>query len=281
MNNRIRRAGFLRYNLTMFFMRGRFAIICFVEAILLLLLVDGIGGNEWLYGERVGIFEIFPVLELNVYTLLIITAGWLLMVCDIPFQREGNALYLVRTTKKRWCKEQVLSLGICGRCYLFIIYFISVLVSLPHISISNQWSILCRRSAVQNGLLGIDGINVPKGILKLSPMAATGYAFGLAFLLLLFLGLFCLVFNCYAKRFLGLFLAFLLVACDSIVDLMGTKNLPQIASYTSPLTLARALANYSPYVTGYASVGMAFCILFLGCVVLWIMFQRSSRRMEW
>ena len=274
-------SGFLRYNLSVFFFRGRFGIVCAVECILLLVLVNRVSANEWIFQERLSVFELFPILEMNAYTMMIMVLGWILMVCDIPFKRDGYVLYLVRTTKKRWCMEQMVSLMICSACYLLVLFGVSILLIFPHITCSLYWSDFMHLAAIQTGLLGIEGIMVPQGIFLLPPVFATIHAFGLAMILFVWIGMICLICNCYSKKLWGSFCLVLLVVLDSVVYLLDTRNFSIVASYGLPVTLARNLYTYSSYVTGYAGIGISYTILIAYVVVGWLTLRRSVKKIEW
>lgn len=275
------RMSFAKYNFGMLMRKGRMPVILTIEAIVLCVLVNKIGGQEWRFGESVGIFEVFPVLETNVYSMLVILLGWVMLVCDIPFQGDGYYYYLIRSDKKRWLQGQMFFLVLGSVLYLLVIWLISILLAFPHLTLSDHWGIIMRKASCSYGMLGSEGISVSYHMVHfVTPAVAMGISFLLAMLLLILLGMIFLLFYLCTKRFWGYVAVILLVALDGVLHLSDFRQWKQVASYLSPVTVSKNLNYVSVYVTGYANLWMSVGILVFLCVVLYLITTSRLRKIQ-
>ena len=100
----------------------------------------GINGYLMRQGQSVQAGELFIFGMDSWIPQLIITIGFLIMVNDVPFGKNGAQLQLIRSSRNRWLLSQVLSCFAAAALYLILVELLFVLTTVRNLSFSNEWS---------------------------------------------------------------------------------------------------------------------------------------------
>lgn len=86
--------------------------------------------------------------------------GVVLLFCDAPFIEDEQPYIMLRSGRRIWFIGQMLYIVVASVLYLIVLYFISVLVLLPHIEWSAEWGKLLSTFS-QTSAAGQNGISIP------------------------------------------------------------------------------------------------------------------------
>lgn len=105
------------------------------------------------FDMTVGILELFP-LYWNEFSLPdVLLGGFLLLVCDIPTRGKGMHNYVMRSGKKAYYLGEIIYIIEITVFYLFFIWFVTVLFTVPRINFDLKWS-----QAIENGEFGVHSV---------------------------------------------------------------------------------------------------------------------------
>lgn len=71
--------------------------------------------------------------------VMMLFLGVVLLFCDAPFIEDEQPYIMLRSGRRIWFIGQMLYIVVASVLYLIVLYFISVLVLLPHIEWSAEW----------------------------------------------------------------------------------------------------------------------------------------------
>lgn len=255
--------GFCFYNFSELTGKGRFYIVIALVFAGLYFLLGNAGANAILLSCKVGIFELFPFLTTNNLSIFLLVIGWFLLVCDMPYQREGYKYYMVRSDRYTWLFGQVIYLFLAASTYLFSVFVAVNVVVLPNISVSNDWSLLLQKAVYNGAYLSDSTFHVQSNIMEtFSPLEASLRAFFLMTLMLTVTGTIILLCNLYTKRFVGYLIVALLLSLDVMSDtVIWNKTVLLIIQRICPVSLGRNLKLESAYNTG--NPGFVYCVIVL------------------
>lgn len=91
-------------------------------------------------GLFLGLGELFLVMTNNIYTSFTIWAGFILLICDIPYRDGGMYQYLLRTSKSGWLLGQLLYLAGITCLYFGYIFVLLLLLTAPRLTPGWEWS---------------------------------------------------------------------------------------------------------------------------------------------
>lgn len=74
------------------------------------------------------------------YTAFTIWAGFILLICDIPYHEKGIYQYLLRTSRSSWLYGQLLYLVIITVLYFLYLFFLIFLMIMPQVTIKLKWT---------------------------------------------------------------------------------------------------------------------------------------------
>lgn len=253
--------GFLSYNFSELTGRGRFYIIIGLVFAGFYFLMSNTGASALLLDSKIGIFELFPFLTANTLPTFLIVIGWFLLICDMPYQREGYKYYMFRSKRSTWLFAQVMYLFLVAMRYLFSVFIAVNVVALPNITISNDWSLLMRKALYDNTYLGNSAIYLKSNILdSFSPMEASLRAFVLMTFMLTVIGIIILLCNLYTSRLVGYLIVALLLSIDVMADtILWNQSVIDFIHRICPVSLGRNLQLESSFNTG--EPGFLYCIL--------------------
>ncbi len=92
--------------------------------------------------------------------VMMLFLGVVLLFCDAPFIEDEQPYIMLRSGRRIWFIGQMLYIVVASVLYLIVLYFISVLVLLPHIEWSAEWGKLLSTFS-QTSAAGQNGISIP------------------------------------------------------------------------------------------------------------------------
>ena len=92
--------------------------------------------------------------------VMMLFLGVVLLFCDAPFIEDEQPYIMLRSGRRIWFIGQRLYIVVASVLYLIVLYFISVLVLLPHIEWSAEWGKLLSTFS-QTSAAGQNGISIP------------------------------------------------------------------------------------------------------------------------
>ena len=92
--------------------------------------------------------------------VMMLFLGVVLLFCDAPFIEDEQPYIMLRSGRRIWFIGQILYIVVASVLYLIVLYFISVLVLLPHIEWSAEWGKLLSTFS-QTSAAGQNGISIP------------------------------------------------------------------------------------------------------------------------
>lgn len=87
--------------------------------------------------------------------------GVVLLFCDAPFIEDEQPYIMLRSGRRIWFIGQMLYIVVASVLYLIVLYFISVLVLLPHIEWSAEWGKLLSTFSQTSAAGAKNGISIP------------------------------------------------------------------------------------------------------------------------
>ncbi len=120
--------------------QGKNLVVFICMALFFASYFQNVGGRLAASELTVGIHEIFPVVMNTNYTVAVVWIGYILIICDLPYDETGFELYLVRTSKRGWFIGQIaymLSITVIYFLYLQLLFGVLLF---PQISFSETWS---------------------------------------------------------------------------------------------------------------------------------------------
>lgn len=214
----------------------------FTAMLLFSCIYTGFGGlNSYLMqqGQTVQAGELFIFGMDGWISLLIVTAGFLLLVNDVPFGKGGAQLRLIRSSRSRWLLGQVLSCFAITAVYLLLVALLFALATVRNLSFANAWSqpvVLAARLG-RCTAIGIDAaVNFPMSVLQ---SCSAWVAFGVSFLYAwLLYGFFCLILIVCSLRFRTSLGYLIVMFCLILKRLLEVASVPSILKYLSPCDVA-------------------------------------------
>lgn len=215
--------------------------------------------------ETVGVFSVFPISMTDRSFILIIYACLLILVSDVPILPNGSEYQILRISRLRWYAGQVLYIVFLNVTYFLMVAAIQLACFFPAISFDGEWG----QGILSGSAFSSFSLSVPALLLKMQPQKA----FGLSFLLSVFLGLLfstvCFLFNLLAAHDgLGVLIC---AAAIGIGDLCGRYGYD--VGFLSPVGLVGSYAGQT-YVPVPAAVGY---YLFFSCLMVLVGICRIGR----
>lgn len=90
--------------------------------------------------EVLGLGELFLAVTNTNYTAFTIWAGFILLICDIPYHEKGIYPYLLRTSKVSWLYGQLLYIAVITIFYFAYIWMLLLLMIVPRATITLEWT---------------------------------------------------------------------------------------------------------------------------------------------
>lgn len=223
--------------------------------------------NAKAMGETLQVTEVFTAMLNWRFSMLLFSTSILLLFGDLPIIETFTGNALVKGSRRGWMMGQMLYVVVTSFLLTLFIFAISVLVCLPNIHISNEWSKPVKLLAL-NGRIAISPermrLPFPKSIVQnYSPWIAFAHSFSLFFLMGCFYGLASLTLR---MRFKSASFILLMLA-NAVSWAMGMFN----ASMKAYAVLSAFSIHYhtSLYEHGYANANSLLPTLGVSYAVLW------------
>lgn len=220
---------------------------------------------------------LFPYFMNDWVIPLIISLGFLVLICDVPYIKKGYLFLVARTGKICWAIGQTLFLLTYSILYTITIYSFTVINTIPRIEWNSEWgkaimTLVRTDASIEFQTLSLstriaENYTAPDALLKTILLCA---------LLFWFIGMAVFVFNYLFKNHLGVFIGVVVIFLDlavyNLFDPIFYKYSP--VSLTK-LSLIDGSELWSP-TFAYAFGTMLLCsVLFLFVIILSLRIKRG------
>ena len=113
--------GYARLNFHMGMRQGKNLAVLLCMGCFLFYYLGGIREYLAVSRQTTGVQELFLTVMNTQYTAMTVWAGYLLVICDIPYSEKGIYPYLIRTSRKSWLLGQILYLFLVTIFYFFYV----------------------------------------------------------------------------------------------------------------------------------------------------------------
>lgn len=185
--------------------------------------------NASVQGEQLQAGEMFVALMNWRFTMLLFSTASLLMFGNLPVIERFTGNALIRGTRRSWIMGQIIYVVLTSLAIALLIFVVSLIVGLPNINFSNEWSrpvkliALSKRAALSGGTLQIF---IPKYIVvTYSPWQAFAHSFCMFFMMNCFYGVAALMLRMKFKSAgFVILMAFNTVAWSSAIFMPGMNE---------------------------------------------------------
>lgn len=170
-------------------------------------------------GQTVGICAIYPAMLLDGDFILLIFAGFLMVMSNVPVLSQETQFQVIRADRSIYYLSQIVYSIFMTMTYFLSVFILSVLFYLPVLSFNTDWG-----SAVYSGqAFASNGRNlfIPENLLEVSAFSAAILAFFLSVLLGLVFTLLCCLANMAGFGSVGLAICSLLLFVELICERRG------------------------------------------------------------
>lgn len=208
-------------------------------------------------GGTIGIFASLPVLMTNEDFMLIIMAGFLMIICDIPVMRENRIFSVVRSDRLSWFVSQFLYSVLMSATYLVSIFFYSIVFYIRNISFNLQWG-----ESVEDGSAFLAGsIVYDDSLLTRSPLFMIMGVLIILTLLCVFFAMLCCVSNMMTESGIGVGLCAVFIIAERL-----TKTFEVNLGFLSPVGMLKNFystdgTNFFPIISYFVFLVVLLMIL--------------------
>lgn len=255
--------GYARLNFHMGMRQGKNLAVLLCMGCFLFYYLGGI--REYLAASRqtTGVQELFLTVMNTQYTAMTVWAGYLLVICDIPYSEKGIYPYLIRTSRKKWLLGQIFYLLLISVSYFIYICLVLAAVIFSYISVCYSWTSAFVKLLNAPWRCGIENnLSFTFFLIKHnSQQIVVGRQFVLCLFASWMLGMLTMAIHMLWKNGPGILVGAVALACDYLV----TAVLDAIVGlrYFSPLTLSR-ISALSTSVNDRFNPSFSYACLFLG-----------------
>lgn len=274
---------FFPYNYAELIWKKRVWIVLFIEFFGLHLMLDQAVVNAASIGVRYSVFDIFPFLVTNTWSVWLILLGWFLLICDYPYRKGGYIYYMIRSNRSQWLFDQMLFLVMVAGAYIGVIFLIGNLLLFPYIQLDNQWSLAILRGTGDSCYLAKNGaVSVYQDIVTyMTPVQACVRGALLLFGLLMVVGMIFLTCNVLYGRYIGYAVVVVLLGLDGMQEgTVWNHFFLTIQQYVNPVSLGRNLKMESIYYTGLPDFGYCVGLLAVYVMALCILVRLQIKKVD-
>lgn len=210
------------------------------------------------------VFAVFPQLYCNNILRLTIQFGIVLMFSNAPFHRDDSLFCVMRSGYKKWCAGQLIYIVLSSIIYVFSIFLMTIIFSIPTLGFSSTWGKAFATMAQAGRTSGSSGYHILSRIqIQYTPISALLHTMALLLLLTISMGLLIFLLGNLVGRGAG-------VLASSALILLGL--LPDYTQYQalavrfSPCSLTELRRLDSIGFTRYPNLTYAY--IFLGVMAL-------------
>lgn len=132
--------AYVKLNFQRCLYQGKTLVICLCIAVFFFIYFGNVRGNLLAFDQKLGVFELFLSAVSNIYTAFTIWAGFVLLICDVPYREEGVYQYLLRSSRKSWLWGQIIYVIGITVLYFFYIFVVILVLIIPQVQFRNDWS---------------------------------------------------------------------------------------------------------------------------------------------
>ncbi|MBQ3601076.1 MAG: hypothetical protein II992_07755 [Lachnospiraceae bacterium] len=278
-----KRMVFFSYNYAELVWKKRILIVFLIEFIGLHFMLDKAVVNAASIGDKYSIFDIFPFLVTNTWSVWLILLGWFLLVCDYPYRKDGYMYYMIRSSRYQWLLNQILFLVSLAITYIGGLFILGNLILFPYIQLENQWGISILRGAGDTSYLAKNGaVVVYEDIVKyLTPVQACVRGSLLLFGLLMVVGMLFMVCNLLHGKYVGYAVVVVMLGLDGMQEgTVWNQIFLSIQQYVNPISLGRNLKMESIYYTGLPDFGYCIGLLMVYIIALCIWVKLRIKKVD-
>lgn len=196
----MRALAIIRIKLKMIFRNPRFFLALFLPYMVMEPILKGIKNFSEVSGYRTGIW-VFPFLTQHYFFQMILILGYVLIFCDAPFMDQMAPYCILRCGRKRWFIGVIGYIMTISFLYISLVFLLSIILLMPYIYIKIEWGKVLGTlgktdSAMYFGTLILDY----RMQASYSPIQATGYSLGMAWLNGILTGMLMFAISLFWKR---------------------------------------------------------------------------------
>ena len=212
---------------------------------------------------------IYPHVTSDSVTKFFLMLGLIVVFIDAPFVDDSYKYIVIRSGRKRWIYSSIIYIFITTALYFLIIYFLTVLISLPNLFISTGWGKYMTS-------LGNNPIDTGS-VLYISSKIITLYSAIKATLISLFfdwiigciLILILYIFSLKKKKILGLIVSIGIIFMDMAMVLIIGNQL--LATRISPLSMGNLSIIEIKKASGMTTINYSITVLCIAISILTVM----------
>lgn len=192
---------------------------------------------EFCIAQKVAVTPwVFPFMTSDYMLQILLVAGAILLVADVPFQNENQLYLMYRTGTVGWQLGTFFYMALAALVYVVSIWGIALLSLADVLQFSGEWgkilgTLMQTTAGVEYGVPMVFNYT----IFQYSPIQATLYALSLEALCILWLGMVAYIGNVYIRHRAGVLIAFLYL----FLDVMAFNVMPRNVYQFSPLSLCQ------------------------------------------
>lgn len=256
----------------------RFYIALFIWAVAIKEKVVPVKQLSIRMGINVNAF-ILPFFFNDMYSIIMITLGMLLIFCDAPFMVENTYYQIVRSGRGVWFLGKVCSIAIQSFLYTIAMAVIPILYLLPNIEYSNKWGkVLGMLAQVEVEGLSSNVLQPAYPILAhYTPVEAMITIFLLIFLNGVFMGLLITTGNLFCSKSAGPVLGAMLAFLPYLTIRLSNVR---VGYYISTFSWLDISMFHSYQGAGLPTLSYAYIVLLLGMTLCAIFSYIKIKRMD-
>ena len=260
-------AGYVRLNFQRCLRQGKTIIILIALFFFFQMYLGNVRGVLIKNDEVLGLGEMFLAITNTNYTAFTIWAGFILLICDIPYHEKGIYPYLLRTSKISWFYGQLIYIVAITFFYFAYIFLLLLIMIAPQITIKLEWTKTFFQMINLPTKYGIESWFVfPVSIMRVqSPSILLVECVILNLLAGILNGFLTMFLHMIWKNGPGIAVGVVELGFDYwiTVVLLGQDYL----LYVSPLSLAR-IGNISASSNNHMKPGFSYACSFMVCIIL-------------
>lgn len=224
-------------------------------------------------GEKVGIFELFPLYWNGMNLPGAYFAVYLLLVCDIPSHGLGMRNHVMRAGRVAYFWGETIYTAALTTGYLILMWLVSMLPFPGHLTVTvNQWSSVVYNSRFGTSSFGLSSVDY---ITNGTPLERFWQCMVLVWLCCFLMGMVSVVVNMATGSIAGcVTCAGFLMIHIMVMNLLGNQRYPAWLYFCSPITATWAFMGKIS--SGIAETSVYYLFLIFGVMLAGRMIVRSA-----
>ena len=222
---------------------------------------------------------LFPLFMNDWVFPIVVSLGFLVLVCDAPFIKKGYLFLIVRTGKVCWALGQSLFLLLYALVYTLIVYCFTIINISPYHEFNVRWgkAIMTLVRTDASTQFHVNPLS-PVVVENLYPIDALCKTVLMAILLFWFIGMIIFVLNYIFKNHMGVMVATIIIFFDlAIYNFFDPIYYKYSPVSLMKLSVVTGVNSWNPTFSYAVSSMFMCCILF---IVLILVYMKSKRGIQ-